>query len=192
MGSAHPLDGAGVGRGHLFCHRDAQLLETFGQRLVAGAAVVPEPVEFEAERALGVLHEVDEHVDTTPGHRHAGDLAAGHQPDAQFVGPDLGPGQAGEGVVVGEGHRTAADLVGHLDDPLGSLAPVGPVGVGVQVDHAAHATGRVGRRLGRGGPHVADGRMGGWADGVRVALESIRGQRCSESGRALPVRRPPV
>ena len=124
-------------------HVKTKLLQTLGQGGIAVPPVIAQVGQLDAERTARVFHEVDQHMDTTTGDRHARDLAPGDQADAQLVGPHSGPSQAGQRVVVGQGHCAAADLVGQLDDPLGRIGPVGQVGVGMEIDHRCDATARV-------------------------------------------------
>ena len=124
-------------------------LQPVGQGQIAPPAVLPEPDQLLAERAAVVVDEVDQHVHPAGTDRPAGDLAPGHEGDAELVGPPAGRPDAGQRVVVGEGHRAAAGLGGQLRDPLGGVAAVRHAGVGVEVDHP-----RRGYRWRRSGPRA--------------------------------------
>ena len=92
---------------------------------------------WEALRTLARFHEVDEDVHASGPDREARHLAAGHEGDPELGGPLPGGADAGQGVVVGQGHGAAPGLHGQLDHPARGVTPVGHGGVGVQVDHAA-------------------------------------------------------
>lgn len=86
------------------------------------------------QRSVARFDEIAEHV-LRPGREAAGHLAARYQLDPEGGRPRPRLGDAGEPVVIGEGHGAAAGLGRQFHDPPRRVGAVGAARVRVQIDH---------------------------------------------------------